>query len=46
MLDDCSFSSEEEKETLLSNIRHRLTPHPVKIRAGKTIARERGGEKD
>jgi len=25
---------DEEKRTLLSNIRHRLTPHPVKIRAG------------
>ncbi|CAI8037736.1 Eukaryotic translation initiation factor 2 subunit 1 [Geodia barretti] len=38
VLDDCSFSSEEEKETLLSNIRHRLTPHPVKIRADVEVS--------
>ena len=35
MLDDCKFASAEEKETLVTNIKHRLTPHPVKIRAGE-----------
>ena len=34
VLEGCTFASEEEKETLLDNIKHRLTPHPVKIRAG------------
>ena len=34
VLDTCTFSTEEEKQTLLSNIRHCLTPHPVKLRAG------------
>ena len=34
VLDDCTFESEEEKSTLVVNIQHRLTPHPVKIRAG------------
>jgi translation initiation factor 2 subunit 1 len=38
VLDGCTFSSEEEKETLLSNISHRLTPHPVKIRADVEVS--------
>ena len=33
ILAGCSFVNEEEKEALMANIRHRLTPHPVKIRA-------------
>ena len=33
MLNACRFKGEDEEQTLLSNIRHRLTPHPVKIRA-------------
>ena len=35
MLNTCRFKGEDEEETLLSNIQHRLTPHPVKIRAGQ-----------
>ena len=34
VLSECTFLNDEEKETLVSNIAHRLTPHPVKIRAG------------
>ena len=34
LLDECKLSN-EEKELLLSNIQHRLTPQPVKIRGGK-----------
>ena len=37
MLADCIFESEEEKQVLMANIRHRLTPHPVKIRAGTIL---------
>lgn len=33
VFDNCTLS-EEEKKTLLANIRKRLTPSPVKIRAG------------
>lgn len=33
ILADCQFESEEEKEVLMINIKHRLTPHPVKIRS-------------
>ena len=33
VLAECSFESDKERETLMSNICHRLTPHPVKIRA-------------
>ena len=35
VLSECKFDTEEEKEVLMSNIKHRLTPHPVKIRAGE-----------
>ena len=34
VLADCKFETDVEKETLMTNIKHRLTPHPVKIRAG------------
>ena len=34
VLANCTFESEEEEEVLMTNIKHRLTPHPVKIRAG------------
>ena len=33
VLNECTLS-EEEKDLLLSNIKHRLTPQPVKIRSG------------
>ena len=35
VLSECKFDNEEEKEVLMNNIKHRLTPHPVKIRAGE-----------
>jgi len=38
VLDDCTFESEEEKSTLVVNIQHRLTPHPVKIRADVEVS--------
>ena len=41
VLSDCKFDGEEEEEVLMSNIKHRLTPHPVKIRAGTGLL-ERG----
>ena len=35
VLDDCKFREDnDEKNALLFNIKHRLTPNPVKIRAG------------
>lgn len=37
MLNECTFETEDEKETLVTNIKHRLTPHPVKIRAGRFV---------
>ena len=37
VLSGCTFETEEEKHVLMMNIKHRLTPHPVKIRAGKYI---------
>lgn len=39
VLDDCTFREDnDEKNVLLSNIKHRLTPNPVKIRAGLPIS--------
>ena len=35
VLSECKFDTEEEESVLMTNIKHRLTPHPVKIRAGK-----------
>ena len=35
MLNACRFKGEDEEQTLLSNIRHHPTPHPVKIRVGQ-----------
>lgn len=37
VLNECTFETEDEKETLVTNIKHRLTPHPVKIRAGTSV---------
>ena len=37
VLSDCQFDNDEEKHVLMVNIKHRLTPHPVKIRAGKEM---------
>ena len=37
VLADCTFMTDEEKEVLITNIKHRLTPHPVKIRAGMDV---------
>lgn len=38
VLDRCTFKNEEEKATLMANIQHRLTPHPVKIRADVEVS--------
>lgn len=38
VLSGCTFVSDEEKETLMTNIQHRLTPHPVKIRADVEVS--------
>ena len=36
MLDECNVTQKERK-LLMTNIAHRLTPQPVKIRAGQSL---------
>ena len=38
VLSGCTFTNDEERETLMTNIQHRLTPHPVKIRADVEVS--------